>query len=148
MNQLLGRGKLHQGRRSRRPGRARGIALIEALVGIMIFAFGVLGLVGLQASMTKAQTGARFRADASSLSDELLGVMWSDAAVNLPNYGTSNCNSYVRCKEWKAKLQNQLPAATATVTINAATGEVDIAITWTQPGEGQHNYQTSAVVLP
>lgn len=128
--------------------RARGIVMIEALVGIVIFAFGVLGLVGLQASMTKAQTGARFRADASNLSDELLGVMWSDAAANLPSYATASCDSYTRCSEWKAKLQNQLPSATSTVTIDATSGQVDIKISWTQPGEGQHQYQTSAMVLP
>ena len=135
-------------RRAAGPAKTRGIALLEALVGILIFAFGVLGLVGLQASMTKAQTGARFRADASNLSDELLGVMWSDAAANLSNYSTAGCNSYARCKEWKAKLQNQLPSAAATTTFTAATGQVDITITWTQPGEGTHQYQTSAMVLP
>lgn len=134
--------------RTTNTGRMRGVALIEAMVGIMIFAFGVLGLVGLQASMTKAQTGARFRADAANLSDELLGVMWSDAAVNLVSYATTGCASYNRCKEWKAKVQSQLPSATTAVTVNAATGQVDIAISWTQPGEGQHQYQTSAMVLP
>jgi len=145
---------MKQPMRGRRPVRAaarertRGVALIEAMVGILIFAFGVLGLVGLQASMTKAQTGARFRADASNLSDELLGVMWSDAASNLPSYVTASCDGYARCKEWKAKLQNQLPTASSTVTFTAATGQVDITITWVQPGEGQHQYQTSAMVLP
>ena len=140
-----------QGRRLRltgAAGRTRGIALIEALVGILIFSFGVLGLVGLQASMTKAQTGARFRADASNLSDELLGVMWSDSAANLTSYATSACDNYGRCKEWKAKLQKELPSATATVAVTAATGQVDITIAWTQPGEGQHQFQTSAMVLP
>lgn len=119
------------------------------MVGILIFAFGVLGLVGLQASMTKAQTGARFRADASNLSDELLGLMWSDAAVNLPSYASGACASYARCKEWSDKLQNQLPSASSTVTFTAGAGggQVDITISWTQPGEGQHRYQTSAMVM-
>ena len=63
-------------RSARPPCRsARGVALIEALVGLLIFSFGVLGLIGLQATMSKAQTGAKFRADASNLTAELLGVM-------------------------------------------------------------------------
>ena len=124
----------------------RGIALIEALVGMLIFAFGVLGLVGLQASMTKAQTGAKFRADAANLSQELIGVMWSDSDVNLINYATTSCAGYTRCKDWKQKLANQLPGGDATTTINAATGEVAITIVWSQPGDGQHRHETAAMV--
>ncbi|MEJ6006402.1 pilus assembly protein PilV [Paucibacter sp. AS339] len=138
------RPRLHEAR----PGRVnlRGIALIEALVGIMIFAFGVLGLVGLQASMTKAQTGSKFRADASNLSSELLGVMWSDKPGSLGNYTTASCAAYARCKDWSDKVGKTLPSATTAVVVNAATGEVDITINWTQAGEGQHRYQTSAMV--
>lgn len=128
------------------PAKARGIAMIEALVGIMIFAFGVLGLVGLQASMTKAQTGSKFRADASNLSSELLGVMWSDRPGSLGNYATASCAAYARCKDWNDKVGKQLPNATTTVVVNGATGEVDITIVWTQAGDGQHRYQTSAMV--
>jgi type IV pilus assembly protein PilV len=127
-------------------GGSRGFALIEALVSMLIFAFGVLGLVGLQASMTKAQTGSKFRADASNLSSELLGVMWSDKPGSLGSYASANCAAYARCKDWNAKVAKQLPGAATVVVVNAATGEVDVTITWTQAGEGQHQYQTSAMV--
>lgn len=133
---------------SRRPAAQSGVALIEALVGMLIFAFGVLGLIGLQASMTKAQSGAKFRADAANLSGELLGVMWSDAQVNLVNYSTANCANYPRCQDWHSKLVTLLPAADADVVVNAATGEVDITLIWTQPGEGEHRHQTNATVQP
>lgn len=135
-------------RRNSRQAGQHGVALIEALVGMLIFAFGVLGLIGLQASMTKAQTGAKFRADAVNLSSELLGVMWSDTAVNLTKYRTAGCGGYARCADWLGKLQAQLPASDVQIAVDAATGNVDITITWTQPGEGQHRYQTTAVVQP
>jgi type IV pilus assembly protein PilV len=126
--------------------RQRGIALIEAMVGIMIFAFGVLGLIGLQASMTKAQTGAKFRADAANLGNELIGQMWSDNAANLASYATERCESYTRCKDWAAKLEQSLPAADYKVVVDGNTGNVDLTIEWSQPGDGKHSYQTTAVV--
>ncbi len=52
--------------------------LIEALVAVLIFAFGVLGIVGLQAAMTKAQTQSKSRADASLLAQQVIGSMWTD----------------------------------------------------------------------
>lgn len=138
------------GRIPRNPGSSRrsgaGFALIEALVSMLIFAFGVLGLVGLQASMTKAQTGSKFRADASNLSSELLGVMWSDKPGSLGSYSTANCAAYARCKDWRDKVDKRLPSANTVVVVNVATGEVDVTINWTQPGEGTHNYTTSAMV--
>lgn len=131
----------------RRMSRAsRGVAMIEALVGILIFAFGVMGLIGLQASMTKAQTGAKFRADAANLSNELIGVMWSDAAGNLGKYASASCDTHAPCKDWAGKLDQRLPAATSVVVVDAPSGAVSITIEWTQPGEGKHRYQTSAMV--
>ena len=57
-----------------RPGRpARGFALIEALIALLIFSLAVLGLVGLQAAMTRASTGAKYRAEATYLATDLIG---------------------------------------------------------------------------
>jgi len=135
----------------------RGFALIEVLVGMLIFAFGVLGLMGLQASMTKATTGNKFRADASNMANELLGMMWSDAATNLPKYASAQCSGYSRCQEWTKKLADSLPQGTATVTTTDKSGagslsvvmEVQIDIAWTPPGgETTHHFRTLARVEP
>ena len=87
----------------------RGISLIEVLVGLMLFSFGILGLVGLQASMTEAQTDSKFRADAAYLADELVGIMWSQVGINasdlsgLASYTTAGCGSIPQCADWQAK---------------------------------------------
>lgn len=129
-----------------RPGRprGRGFMLIEALVALLIFAFGVLGLVGLQATMTKAQSTAKYRADAAFLAQQVLGTMWSDAP-NLANYATANCAGYARCNSWAAKVASTLPGGTAAVTFPAAN-DVTVAITWTQPNEGAHTYTTRTTI--
>jgi type IV pilus assembly protein PilV len=120
-----------------------GFMLIEALVALLIFAFGVLGLVGLQATMTKAQSTAKYRADAAFLAQQVLGTMWSDAP-NLANYATANCAGYARCNSWAAKVASTLPAGTATVTL--AGSDITVAISWTQPNEGSHTYSTRTTI--
>lgn len=120
-----------------------GVALIEALVAILIFSFGVLSVVGLQASMTRAQSSSKFRADAAYLASELVGIMWSDLP-NLGNYTTAGCSSYSRCNDWSAKVAKVLPGGA--VTLTSANGLVTINITWATPGEGTHTYATATAI--
>lgn len=54
-----------------------GVMLLEALIAILIFSLGILGVVGLQASAVKANRDAKYRADAGLLANELVGQMLS-----------------------------------------------------------------------
>jgi len=120
---------------------SRGVALIEALIGMLIFSIGVLGLVGLQVSMTRAQTSAKFRTDAAFLSNELMGQLWGDSA-NLASYVTtpgSNC-SYQRCADWVNKVSTGLPSGVATTAVDTSTGMIGMTLTWSVPEEGSHTY--------
>jgi type IV pilus assembly protein PilV len=56
--------------------RQRGMLLIEALCAILIFSFGVLGMVGLQTSAASQSGDAKLRSDASELADKYIGQMW------------------------------------------------------------------------
>ncbi len=58
-------------------GRQGGFMLLEVLVAILIFAVGILGLVGLQANAVQQSGMAKYRADASLLANELVGQMWA-----------------------------------------------------------------------
>jgi type IV pilus assembly protein PilV len=130
----------------RRRSRQQGIALIEALIGILIFAFGVIGLVGLQAAMTRAQGNAKFRADASYLSSQVLGSIWADRA-NLAQYDTgSACVSYQPCNDWTAKVASALPGGAAQISAVPATGVVSITVTWSTPSEGTHTYAVATSI--
>ncbi len=50
--------------------------LLEVLVAILIFAVGILGLVGLQANAVQQSSHAKYRTDATLLANELIGQMW------------------------------------------------------------------------
>lgn len=124
-----------------------GFALLEVLVGMLIFSAGILGMVGLQASMTRAQGSAKYRADAATLSSELIGTMWADAPANRPNYvsATTVC-THAACAQWVAKVATSLPKGAATIAIDAATSVTTITVSWTLPTDGTHRYVTSTSI--
>lgn len=135
-----------------RMGRSRlasGFVLIEVLISALIFAVGVLSLVGLQASMTRAQTESKIRADAAYLATELVGLMWADVS-NLANYSTASCASHAQCNSWKTKVEHALPSGSSAVSVNTTAGNdqgrVTIEITWTSVSGGAHKYKTEAMV--
>lgn len=127
--------------------------LIEVLISVLIFSVGVVALVALQAAMTRAQTTAKARTDASYLATELVGLMWSDVN-SLTSYQTASCASNTQCNMWLAKVQQTLPIDTAplvTVNSNAASpelGDVSITITWQPPGGDTHRYVMSTSIKP
>jgi type IV pilus assembly protein PilV len=123
----------------------RGFAIIEALIALLIFSIGALGLVGLQASMTRATGSAKHRADAAFLASDLIGTIWTDAA-NLASYDEAACDGHTLCKNWKDKVAATLPGGDATLSVTDSSGLVSIKITWTLPNEGAHNYVTAAAV--
>lgn len=129
---------------SRNRPRQRGIALIEALVAILIFAFGIIGLVGLQAAMTRAQGTAKLRADAVYLGAQLMGAMWADRS-HVGSYDSANCASYNPCKDWLAKVQSGLPGGAATISATSS-GDVSLTVTWTTSAEGTHTHAVSTAV--
>lgn len=112
----------------------KGIALLEALIAILIFSFGVLGIVGLQGAMVKGTTQSKFRSDASYIAERRISMMWADAN-NLAGFAETNT----------AVLE--LPNGTRTTTVvNAATREMRVTVRWTAPGEPQHQYDVTTFI--
>ncbi len=118
--------------------------MLEALVGLLVFSFGVLGLVGLHGAMTKAQTMSRFRADAVTLAGDLVGTMWADMP-RVAMYDSATCEAHAPCKNWSDKVAAVLPGGQPTIVVN--NGLVTITIAWTMPGEAVPNsYVTTTVI--
>lgn len=59
-----------------------GAALLESLFAVALISFGILGLVGLQATTVQATSDARYRAEASQLIDQLIGQIESSVLRN------------------------------------------------------------------
>ena len=129
-------GTLRRGRQR----ASKGIALIEALVAVLILSIGILGLVGLQASMTRAQSSAKYRADASYLASEVIGAMWVDKP-NLASYATTTGTActYQRCLDWVNKVATGLPQGAGQISVTGS-GAIGLTVTWSVSNEGTRSY--------
>jgi type IV pilus assembly protein PilV len=132
------------------PSRTRkqgGFLLIEVLVSAVIFAVGVLALVGVQGKMSRAQSSAKDRADAAYLATELQARMWADLS-NLGSYNSCP-TTYAPCAEWRSKLGSILPGSsglTQTISVTSSTGAVNITLQWKTAQGDTHSYTTSTLI--
>lgn len=113
----------------------KGIVLLEALIAILIFSFGVLGIVGLQSAMVKNTSQAKYRADASYIAQRRISMMWANPTnLNAATYNETNATV------------PELPAGqrTTVVTMVGNDANVTVTVTWTAPGEDTHQYSTNA----
>jgi type IV pilus assembly protein PilV len=131
-----------------------GAYLLEALIGILIFALGVLGIVGLQAASLRTTTDSAMRAEAVFAANQLLGQMWADDETQLiANYASAfNGQPY---KDFAAQLKSAqggtwvADPAVIFDTIAPPSQQshyVVINIQWKSTGGDIHNYTTAGVV--
>lgn len=118
--------------------------MIEALVSVLIFMTGVLGVIGIQSFVTKAQGSAQLRIEAANLASELSARMWTDAG-NLDSYEGEDAaaNDYIEEShpDWLERLA-AIPGGEASITVEAG-GRVSIAVSWRAAGaldEDAHRY--------
>lgn len=123
-----------------------GVALLEALIAILIISFGILGIIGLQASSISATSDARYRVEAGALADRLVAEMWVNPD-NIASYawaGTGSPNALIAT--WVADVQNTLPGAAAlppTIVIGA-DNLTTITVRWRPPSGSAHQHMIIA----
>jgi len=106
-----------------------GMLLIEVLLSILIFSFGILGLVGLQAVSTQNSTNSGERTIAANLANDIVSQMWLRNS-SLP----SDANLAGDITLWQARvLASGLPNAAGTVVL--AGGVTTVTITWKAPSK-------------
>ena len=141
-----------------KPAEAGGFVLIEALISIAIFSFALIGLVSLQSASVAAATDAKYRSDASYLSTQIIGQIWSDR-TNIANYnhrntgtpclpgGAATTNPVVL--NWLAEVGATLPGAlSATQTLAVgADNTVTVVVCWKRAQDtGFHQHVTVAQI--
>ena len=146
---------------ARRLGQ-RGGFLLEALIAVLIVAFGVLGLIGLQARAIQNVDDAQYRAEAAFLANSLLGQMWVyDPTLLKVDFSTGGGAPYTEFKNWVGQRLPgaSIPANAPQVTIDgganpapltATSHNVLIQVFWQAPGEPagtpKHKYEIDATV--
>jgi type IV pilus assembly protein PilV len=120
----------------------QGVVLLEALIAILIFAIGILGAVGLQASMIKANADARYRSEAGFVAEQRIAQMWVDQA-NLADYAELDPGTDIAA-------DSGLPEARRTTIRGGGSCGGDLScflvtVSWKQPGADEtHNVSAVA----
>jgi type IV pilus assembly protein PilV len=135
---IMHRQKISPAKFSRKGKLAQqGVVLLEALIAVLIFSMGVLALVGLQAAMVKNTSDSKYRAEASFIAQQRIGVIWSNPPT------PTNPVNYL---ETGTDISDLLPSGTRTVS-QPAPDQFLVTVTWQLPGETQqHNFTTIATV--
>ena len=146
-----------------------GVMVLEALIGILIFSLGILGMIGLQATSISAAADAQYRSQAASLADQVISQIWisvdrsSTAALQTSlnnfqyNASGSNCAfsggatdaSNTTLSDWITSVTTasatRIPGATAgmqQVLVNTASSNlVTVTVCWQGPHDAQPRKQ-------
>lgn len=123
--------------------KQRGMAIVENMIAILIFAFGILGIVGLLAASMKNSASSKYRNDASMLANQIVGQMWTADKSNTALKTNFESPSGANFVTWKTSVTNLLPGVAAnppTVEIDASN-TTTVTVRWQSPGEAApHNY--------
>lgn len=130
-------------RRRLRPGRQRGIALLEAMLAIVILGIGLLGTVGMQARAYSALSDAGMRAEATLATEKLIGVMSADVA-NLAQYNLAeNGSPGPQLSAWVQETRAVIPGALLAVAVQDQPAlnryQVDISVRWQRKARSDVN---------
>lgn len=117
---------------------ARGLSLIEVLVVIVLFSFGLIGMVAMQAKAVQNSVSAEDSVRAALLANDIASEMWANGTINLPATTVT---------AWSASVANTtargLPNGIGTVTVAGTIAT--ISVRWRAPHEPDgtvHTYTT------
>ncbi len=116
--------------------KQRGLSLLEALLGMLIFSIGILAVVGLQAIAVKSVAESKYRMDASFLANEIISEMWANRS-NLGSYNYAGGAPPLVLTRWIDKVDAALPGVVANPPsiVVGAGNEVTVTIFWQHPEE-------------
>lgn len=131
---------------TRRFARQSGVALLEVLISLLIFAFGVLGLLGLEAQVINTSVDSEDRNRAALFANEVASTMWLTGTVT---------PSAAQATIWNGSVADPtrggLPNGTVNITpVPGSTNSANIIIRWQPPtrsGTALSTFST-LVVLP
>lgn len=109
----------------------RGSVLLEAMIAVLIFSFGILAIAGLQGAMMKNTADATFRSEAAYIVQQRMGeILVAPLAL-----GAGNVTPITT-----------LPNGNLTIT-SLSNSRLRFRVTWQNPGEDQHSYEAVTSVF-
>ena len=129
--------------------------LVEAMIAILIFSVGLLGIIGLQAKAVAQVSDARDRSEAALLANQLIATMRTQVSNALPQAQNlaalqASFNSAIGCSadsstvtsycSWLSTVNARLPMGSNHPVLPAAvlvdnSGIATVTIYWLPPSE-------------
>ncbi|NCQ51466.1 hypothetical protein GW796_06145 [archaeon] len=126
----------------------KGFFILEALVSIVIFMIGILGVLKIQEDTIRSTSDSQYRISASYMASNVLSQIMIDKA-NITNYVDGSSTEYI---SWLADLQSNLPgvASNPPTIVTSVVGSgtlVQVSIFWQKPGDAVvSKYQTETTI--
>jgi type IV pilus assembly protein PilV len=132
----------------------RGGFLLEALIAALIFSFGSLAMVGLQARAVRHANDAQYRGEAAQLVQAVLAEMGATDVATLAarfdarSGGVGYAALLDRAKKLPGVTDRQNPPEVLVGPgPSSDSREISIVVYWAAPGDPRiHRYGTTAVV--
>jgi type IV pilus assembly protein PilV len=122
--------------------RQKGVMLLEALIGILIFSIGVLALIAMQSVAISQIRNSEYRNEAGIFADRMMGELVLSRSV-------AAATSSGVVSRWATEVANTLPGGNATVvqTASALGPQVTVTITWRAPAASADSSHVTVSVL-
>ena len=110
----------------------QGLILVEALMAILIFSLGVLGLVGVISVAASTQSDAHFRAEANKLATRIVNEIWVNVDRSNPTTLTTSLAGFAHrsgveaCDPLAAGVASINPLVTNWVAVVGAGGQTGL----------------------
>jgi len=121
----------------------KGVSLIEVLVAVIILAFGLLGLAGLQSVSLRNNNSAMMRTQATYLAQDIIDRMRVNktAAIDdmsyeqpmataTPTVAVNSTLDVIDRNAWLTSIENTLPSGDGEIDCVDATDVCEITIQW------------------
>jgi len=134
--------------------KSRGLFLLEALLALVVFSFGMLGLLGLLAHALRYSGSAHWRGEAFDVASATLSRMWAEdpAALEARYDGATPGPGYRALLAAAMRLpgvsaRSNAPIVTF-VDTSMASRRVAVTVYWQLPAEANAHHTSVAGVLP
>ena len=101
------------------PPHQRGMMMIEALMAILIFSLGILGMVGVNALAVASQSDAQYRTDANKFATQIINQIWVSVVRTTDAAGVTTVDP----ASLNAFNYQSTSSATASCSFSASAGD-------------------------
>lgn len=122
---------------------SKGVSLIEVLVAVIILAFGLLGLAGLQSVSLRNNNSAMMRTQATYLAQDIIDRMRVNKTAAIddmsyeqamatakPTVAANSPQDVIDRNAWLTSIETALPSGDGEINCDNATDVCEITIQW------------------